>query len=233
MFLYWPARMDDEVVGETHHDAMLHRLAGRCDTFVVYNNTGSCRALFTAEPDWESILTQTQELGLLTLPDESDLPPPEPGSLFVSMGNGIGIMVVETATATEYRTYRHHVTIQNPHAPEMRQAAKIGDIFLEVDDLTPEPDAWGIHHATISNHSESKFHLCNKDKTWGQAFRLAVLVERAGLTMPESGPYGYLIEFAGIPLLEWETRELRPDLNRFVYEFELLSIAPAMSPDCE
>src|SRR5690554_5889402 len=74
MFFHWPVHFDSDPQGETTQDSMYYNQSGRCDSFAYYERKGSCQAVFQTEPDWGLLFEQTKELGLLTLPDASELP---------------------------------------------------------------------------------------------------------------------------------------------------------------
>ncbi|MDR7099287.1 hypothetical protein J2X04_001634 [Lysobacter niabensis] len=60
-----------------------------------------CTASYRRQPNWKTIYKKLVKLGILTLPDESVLPPPE-----IDITDGVA-MVVEVREGAQYRAYEY------------------------------------------------------------------------------------------------------------------------------
>ncbi|WP_376692950.1 hypothetical protein [Wenzhouxiangella sp. EGI_FJ10409] len=93
-------------------------ISQKCNNFRVGDDSEVCTASFDDEPGWDQIYHKLVDLGIRTLPDESELPDPK-----VRVHDGVA-MVVELRTGSRYRAYQY----ANPgfrDQPEAQAAARI------------------------------------------------------------------------------------------------------------
>lgn len=228
LILYWPT--DSKTFnkpGDTFHELMLFHHSSSCDAFSVAADMGTCRALFGQQPNWAETLQRAERAGLWQLPDSSELP--DDG--IITMG-GWGL-TVELHDGVAYRTYQYN----NPEAhmswPEAARAIEIVEAFRDVGSLVQQTDVDQTYRGVTTGEYGSALHLCNSDEVWGVRFSFEALVKEAGLILPDSGSYGYLVEVIGKPTPEWLAREWRSVFSQDLQAREVVSVTPAHTAACE
>ena len=228
LVLYWPTGSDgSEEPGETFHDLMLHSYAGSCDGFGVSDDHGSCRALFTEEPDWQGVLDRAERSGLRWLPDSSELP--DDG---VVVFDGWSL-TVELRDGPSYRAYHYGNPDAHPSWPEAARASEIASAFRAIRDLVRPPDVEKAYRGILSAESGPAFSLCGSDEVWELQIDLESAAEREGFVVPEAGPYGYVLELIAQPTPEWLARRWGSNFSRVVQVPIVVSVEPAHVPACE
>lgn len=107
-------------------DSIRQNIENTCVNFITGNDgTDVCTQKFETEPDWESLYTQLTDEGLYTLPDQSQLPPPEKRVL-----DGVTVLV-ELRKGGWYRHY-HYNNPQFHDVPEADSALNIINIVKGV-----------------------------------------------------------------------------------------------------
>jgi hypothetical protein len=104
-------------------------LAG-CTNLRQGKKVSVCTSTFTDSPDWQTLYGDLVDLGILSLPDESELPDPE-----FQVMDGIA-MVVEVRNGSDYRAYRY----SNPSFRNEPQAQRASQIIHTVVNLVSRED---------------------------------------------------------------------------------------------
>jgi hypothetical protein len=116
-------------------------LRSDCRQAYLGERMGACRARFVHEPRWDALYRRFEALGLLTLPDQDDLPRPEAGTdctavpdepceleyIVVTDGSG---MEVEVRQGSAYRTYAY-----DSNGAQGRDQAKVDAAFAILDEV--------------------------------------------------------------------------------------------------
>lgn len=227
LVLYWRTHGESEPPGETFHDLMVFYQTGSCDGFAAAEGVGTCRALFDRRPDWGSVLREAERAGLWSLPDSSELP--DDGLVTI---DGWAI-TVEMRDGAAYRAYHYDNPDAHPSWPEAHQAAEIASVFRDVRAQVRQAEVERIYRGVTTGEYGSAFSLCDSDIVWGTRFSLAGLAEKAGLAIPDSGPFGYVVAVKGKPTPEWLARRWNSSFSRELQGIAIESIAPAQALACE
>lgn len=86
---------------EDDADEFRREMSQKCTNFRGGGDTEVCTATFNRERNWDRLFHKLMDLGISTLPDESELPEPD-----IRVHDGIA-MVVEFRVGSRYRAYQY------------------------------------------------------------------------------------------------------------------------------